>query len=260
MSSDDAAWKAKCEQMAGQIEQEHQASDDQQAKPEGHAFADWMGRNGILFQQAGPSSFIVTSAPEGACDGSQASEDAKQQAWRAKCEQMASRLAASAVADAKPTQGLPSISQEGVLQLLQREDEPLIPVLSVLRRQLQAWEPFDDHETSESTGVLSRHSKAERMLAAAVCDLVNGLADHQIEKTAEQLADQILAEVKAETLAYKSTARLRLRRLISFVDQWQDKCPDDDERTQLVGICTELLHLCDHLGIVMTSQQAGGAR
>lgn len=191
-------------------------------------------------------------------------------AWQAKCRewagmywrehyarQEASGSAAAAVADAKPTKGLPSISLEGVLQLLQREDEPMISVLSVLHRRLQAWASFADHQTSESTGALSSHSKAERMLAAAVCDLVNGLADHQIDKSAEQLADQILAEVKAETLAYKSTARLRLRRLINCVDQWQDRYADEDERTQLVGVCTELLHLCDHLGILGHTQDGG---
>lgn len=202
-----------------------------------------------------------------------AEKAAAEAAWQAKCRewagmywrehyarQEASGSAAAAVADAKPTQGLPSVSQEAVLQLLQREDEPMISVLCVLQRRLQQWEPFDDHETSKSTGVLGSHSKAERMLAAAVCDLVNSLADHQIDKTAEQLADQILAEVKAETLAYKSQTRVRLRRLINCVDQWQEKCPDDDERTQLVGICTELLMLCDHLGVITsTTQQAGGA-
>jgi hypothetical protein len=76
-------------------------------------------------------------------------------------------------------------------------------------------------------------------------------------ETAERLADQILAEVKAETLAYKSQTRVRLRRLINCVDQWQEKCPDDDERTQLVGICTELLHLCAHLGIMRPSEDGG---
>ena len=179
-----------------------------------------------------------------------------QQKWADAFNRMLDEVIASE--QAKQTQGLPSIRQQDVLQLLQREDEPMISVLSVLHRRLQAWEPFDDHETSESTGVLSSHSKAESMLAAAVCDLVNSLADHQIDKTAEQLADQILAEVKAETLAYKSTARLRLRRLINCVDQWQDRYADEDEREQLVGVCTELLHLCDHLGIIRPSQ-AGGA-
>ena len=161
-----------------------------------------------------------------------AEKAASEAAWQAKCRewagmywrehyarQEASGSAGAAVAEAKPTQGLPSVSQEAVLQLLQREDE--------------------------------------RMLAAAACDLVNSLAEHQIDKTAEQLADQILAEVKAETLAYKSKTRLRLRRLINYVYQWQEKCPDNDERTQLVGICTELLHLCDHLGIIRPSEDGG---
>ena len=178
-----------------------------------------------------------------------------QQKWADAFNRMLDEVIASE--QAKQTQGLPSITQQDVLQLLEREDEPMISVLSVLHRRLQAWEPFDDHETSESTGVLSSHSKAERMLAAAVCDLVNSLAEHQIDKTAEQLADQILAEVKAETLAYKSQTRVRLRRLINCVDQWQEKCPDDDERTQLVGICTELLHLCDHLGIIRPTEDGG---
>jgi len=187
-----------------------------------------------------------------------AKKAAAEAAWQAKCHEMAGQIQREHWASER-TQSLPSISQHDVLQLLEREDEPMISVLSVLHRRLQAWEPFDDHETSESTGVLSSHSKAERMLAAAVCDLVNGLADHRIDKTAEQLADQILAEVEAETRAYKSPARLRLRRLINCVDQWQENYPDDDERTHLVGICTELLNLCDHLGLIVTTQQAGGA-
>jgi len=178
-----------------------------------------------------------------------------QQKWADAFNRMLDEVIASE--QAKQTQGLPSITQQDVLQLLEREDEPMISVLSVLHRRLQAWEPFDDHETSESTGVLSSHSKAERMLAAAVCDLVNSLAEHQIEKTAEQLADQILAEVKAETLAYKSQTRVRLRRLINCVDQWQDRYADDDERNLLVGVCTELLNLCDHLGIIRPSEDGG---
>jgi uncharacterized protein YsxB (DUF464 family) len=180
-----------------------------------------------------------------------------QQKWADAFNRMLDEVIASE--QAKQNQGLPSIRQQDVLQLLEREDEDTISALCALQRRLQQWEVFDDHDTSKRAGVLSGHSKAESMLADAVCDLVSALAAHQINKTAEQLADQILAEVKAETLAYKSQTRVRLRRLINCVDQWQEKCPDDDERTQLVGICTELLMLCDHLGIIGSTQKPGGA-
>jgi hypothetical protein len=112
-------------------------------------------------------------------------------------------------------------------------------------------------------------ANAAPMLAAALLAIRDHLLDDQecqdmdeagaiVQQRVEQLADQILAEVKAETLAYKSQTRVRLRRLINCVDQWQEKCADDDERTQLVGICTELLYLCDHLGVIRP-KQAGGA-
>jgi hypothetical protein len=125
------------------------------------------------------------------------------------------------------------------------------------------WQAWAEREAAK----LEYKQMCDQVLAEQKASLAKKASDpawqaemHEIgmQMHAEVLANQILAEVKAETLAYKSQTRVRLRRLINCVDQWQEKCADDDERTQLVGICTELLHLCDHLGVIRP-KQAGGA-
>ena len=72
-----------------------------------------------------------------------------------------------------------TLDQQQVLSLLEQEDDRLHQVLITLHRRLQAWVPFDDHDTSERAGVLTDHSTAERMLAAAVCDVLAALAAEQ---------------------------------------------------------------------------------
>ncbi len=91
------------------------------------------------------------------------------------------------------------------------------------------------------------------MLAAAVCEVTDALADDGIQRSAQQLADQVEAELRLETVAYKSKTKLRLMRLRSCIDLWLDDSPHED----LAGVMTELLRLCDHLGI-RSKQTAGG--
>ena len=140
--------------------------------------------------------------------------------------------------------------QQRVAALLEQEDDRLHQVLITLHRRLQAWVPFDDHDTSERAGVLTDHSKAERMLAAAVMDLVDALADDSISTSAADLASRIQAE------GSRSHAKHLLERLRSWIAGMRHPF---DEHQQLLALCTELLLLCQHLGIPKATEQPGGA-
>ena len=141
-----------------------------------------------------------------------------------------------------------TMTEPQVVDLLKREDDRLHQVLITLYRQLEAWVPFDDHATSERDGVLANHTKREQMLATALCDVMEVLEDVCTRTAADQLTDQILAELRAEQRAYKSHTRLRLRRLRSTIEEWQPALADND-RQQIRHIVVDLLLLCQHLGI-----------
>jgi hypothetical protein len=148
-----------------------------------------------------------------------------------------------------------TMTEPQVGRLLEREDERLHRVLITLHQRLQAWVPFDDHDTSKRDGLLANHTEAEHMLATALCDVTDALADDGIQRSAQQLAEQVEAEVRRETVAYKSHAKLRLLRLRSCIEGWLDDSPHED----LTDLMVELLHLCQHLGITGKCPSAGGA-
>jgi hypothetical protein len=150
-----------------------------------------------------------------------------------------------------------TLDQRQVLGLLEQEDDRMLQVLITLYQRLQAWVPFNDHDTSKRDGVLETHSQAECMLAAAVCDLLDALAADSISTSADDLAKRIQAEVANESAAHRSHAKLRLMRLLSCIQGWLDDAPDEHE--QLGDVCTELLLLCQHLGITKAAEQPGGA-
>lgn len=142
-----------------------------------------------------------------------------------------------------------TLEQEAILHLIEREDDKLHGPLCTLARAVQAWVPFDDHETSDLQGRYHDHAAADRKLAAALYGVLDTLTMAEIDRSAERLADRLQAELRQETPAYRAPGRRRLYRLCSYVEQWQDRMPGEDEREQLLGISAELLLLCEHLGI-----------
>ncbi len=146
-----------------------------------------------------------------------------------------------------------TVAERQVIDLLEREDDRMHQVLITLYQRLQEWVPFDDHDSSERDGVLAHHTEAERMLAAALCEVTDALADDGIHRSAQQLAEQVQAEMAKQTTAHKSQALIRLIRLCSCIGTWLD----DSTHDELPDVMTELLRLCDHLGI-RSKQTAGG--
>ena len=130
------------------------------------------------------------------------------------------------------TAGRITVSQQQVLRLLEQGDDRLHQVLSTLHRQLRIWQCLDDHATSERDAVLTGDTKAERMLAAAVCDVMDALTEDTIDTSADHLAHMIQAEVDSETAAYRSPAKVRLMRLQSCIHGWLDDAPDQQASPQ----------------------------
>lgn len=154
-----------------------------------------------------------------------------------------------------------TLEQEAILHLIEREDDKLHGPLCTLALAVQAWMPFDDHETSDRQGRYHDHAAADRKLAAALYGVLDTLTMAEIDRSAERLADRLQAELRQETPAYRAPGRRRLYRLCNYVEQWQDRMPGEDEREQLLGISAELLLLCEHLGITgrQPDAAAGGS-
>lgn len=161
-------------------------------------------------------------------------------------------------------------NQMQVVDLLQRHDDRLHQALHTLAPALLAWHLLaTPNGLASGTRSLTDHINRLRLgdglweqlddnVATALCDVTDALADDGIQRSAQQLADQILAEVRAETRAYKSLARLRLRRLLVCIKEWLGKDFPGNDEEMLPLVCAELLLLCDHLGIT-GKQAAGGA-
>jgi hypothetical protein len=146
------------------------------------------------------------------------------------------------------------VSHDTVLRLLKHEDDQVRDRLLALMHPLLAWGMLDEHDTSERGGIGPAHAFIDNRLAAALCAVVDELTQHTITTSAGKLADLIQAEVASETVAYRSHAKVRLMRLQSCIQGWLDDVPEDHE--YLAAVTTELLLLCDHLGIVSAQCEA----
>jgi hypothetical protein len=260
--SEHEAWQRDCEQAADHHIRSHLEHDRRQLARRLHEDALGMRCPGPTGQQADPIRRCLADDLLRLHHQLRPSDVPQQmhQAASAECE-----LPQEPVAEQRTAQqrgvglewGTLIQGQQRVAALLAQEDDRLHQVLITLHRRLQAWVPFDDHDTSERAGVLTDHSKAERMLAAAVMDLVDALADGSISTSTADLASRIQAEVASESAAHRSHAKLRLVRLQSCIQGWLDDAPDEHE--QLGDVCSELLLLCDHLGITKAAEQPGGA-
>jgi hypothetical protein len=93
-----------------------------------------------------------------------------------------------------------SPDEQQVLLLLEQEDERLISVLAKLIMRLQAWVPFNDHDTSKRDGVLANHSKVERELADVLVQLV-GLLCQPDQEASPQADREAMAHQLAKHLA-----------------------------------------------------------
>lgn len=126
-----------------------------------------------------------------------------------------------------------TMTEPQVADLLQRRDERLTERLIALMGPLLAWGMQDDR----------------RKLATPLCDVMEVLEDSCTHTSAVQVTEQIMAELRAETRAYKSLAKLRLKRLRSSIEAWWAQDHADDEQRQIMHIVVDLLLLCQHLGI-----------
>lgn len=138
---------------------------------------------------------------------------------------------------------------DAVQQLLAQEDDLLLDRLCRLSVVMHQWAPLNDHEHSRQVGKADLHAEIDRTLAAALCGVIDALAADATHRSAQQLADHIQAEIRQETAGHKSVGRIRLWRLAAGVAAWRDLLPGEDPHPHLVTICTEVLALCEHLGI-----------
>jgi hypothetical protein len=146
------------------------------------------------------------------------------------------------------------------VHLLLLESERLYQVLMSLVAPLMMWRVMEYMRSADLARYMDEaYQQMHENLAKALCDVTDALAHDGTQRSAQQLADQVLAELRAEQPAHKSLARLRLNRLRSCIEDWWAQDIQDDEREMLVAVCTELLLLCQHLGITGKQPVAGGA-